>query len=224
VIDSVDAFVIYDDVQYSTGSWRNRNRVKNSRGLHWITVPVRSHLGQVIDEVRIGKPHKPWRDEHRRLLHDALGPAPHSGDAIRLWEDGVRADVEHLSALNFRLLRAVCEYLCIKTPLVTSRQYAVEGSQTERLVNLLRKIGATNYLSGPSAKVYIDEALFREAGIGLEYKSYNYAPYPQLWGAFENAVTVLDLIANCGPASRRFLKSLTPDGVAIPPADPFAPH
>ncbi len=210
-IASVDLFVVYDDVQYSTGSWRNRNRVKTARGLKWLTVPVVQHLGMAIDEVRIGAPAKPWRDEHRRLLEESLGSAPHFADAFSLWQSALAAGDELLSALNLRLIRAINEYLGIRTPLVLSRDYRLAGAKTERLLQLLRAVGADTYLSGPSAGSYLDVAMMNSAGIAVEYKSYDYAPYPQAWGEFAGNVTVLDLIANCGRSAAAHLRSRNPD-------------
>lgn len=214
-INSVDLFIVYDDVQFSTGSWRNRNKVKTPRGLQWMTVPVRLKLGLAIDEVRIGHTKIPWRDAHRRLLHEALGPAPFFSDAIRIWEDGVSGDFGSISELNVRLMRLVCDYLRISTSIMFSRDFKLKGTKTERLIELLQKAGASVYLSGPTAKNYLNESRFRQLGIGLEYKIYDYDPYPQLWGSFEGAVTVLDLIANVGTDARRFLNSRSPNQIAV---------
>ena len=68
-----------------------------------------------------------------------------------------------------------------------------------RLVNLLQQIGATEYLSGPSARAYLagHESLFEQAGIRLLFKSYEgYPEYSQLHRPFEHAVSVLDVLAN----------------------------
>ncbi len=217
-IASVDLFVILDDVQYPRGrSWRNRNLLKTKDGLRWLTVPVQAKAGRLpIDQVRIARTGRPWQEAHRNLLRDALLPAPFAGVALSLWEEGVSAQEVYLSQLNVRLTKILCNYLGIVTPLVLAREYAATGNKTARLINLLRNVGATSYLTGPSAKGYIDEAIFRESGIGLEYKSYDYPPYPQLWGEFEGAVSILDLIANCGPDSKHLLQSLKPNRVAVP--------
>ena len=89
-------------------------------------------------------------------------------------------------------------------------------SKTERFVDLLEKAGATTYLSEPAARGYLIEERFREGGIGLEYETYDYLPYPQLWGPFEGAVTVLDLIANAGPGAKEFITSQIPNEIVIP--------
>lgn len=216
-IASVDVFVIYDDVQYSSGSWRNRNQVKTNNGLQWLTVPVKYHFGDPIDAVAIGQPKGvPWQEKHRQLLTAALGATPHFAAAMSLWEEAISHNDSMLTALNQRLIMQICGYLGIRTKIVQSREYVPSGSKTVRLLDLLKKLKATTYVSGPAAKDYLDKKLFAENSIGLEYKSYDYAPYPQLWGDFASAVTVLDLIANCGPRSKALLQSRTPNEIVIP--------
>jgi hypothetical protein len=216
-INSVDVFVLYDDVQYSTGGWQNRNRIKLRSGVRWLSVPVRYRFGDPIDAVAIGATTgTSWQELHRRALRDSLGPAPYFKRAMEIWEDAVGWGDTTLSALNGRLIEGICGYLGIPTRIVRSRDYVLTGAKTDRLLGLLRKLGATRYLSGPRARDYIEEDLFEACGIGLEYKSYDYSVYPQLWGDFVGTVTVLDLIANCGPRSRDFLNSVTPSTVVVP--------
>lgn len=215
-IDNVDLFVIYDDVLYSKGSWRNRNQIKTNNGLKWLTVPVQAgshHL--LIDEVRIGESHISWQLEHQRLLKEFLGDSPYYTDAISLWQQTIDLSEESLSRLNQHFIQLTCTYLGIKTKIIRSSEYSLSGAKTERLIDLLNQLDASCYVSGPAAQDYLDENMFRKHKIRLEYKSYNYEPYPQLWGEFQGTVSVLDLIANCGPNAANFLNSLTPNIVAV---------
>lgn len=206
-IQSVDLFVVYDDVQFSKGAWRNRNRLKTPTGLQWITVPVRHRaLAQRICETEIDYA-RDWRSEHRAALRINYARAPFLADARALLEPALAASPLTISELNVTLLRAVCGYLGIRTPIRMSSEFPTCGGRTERLITLLQAAGATSYVSGPTARAYLDEAQFARAGIALEYKSYAYPDYPQQWGAFEGAVSVLDLIANCGPSARTLITS-----------------
>jgi hypothetical protein len=213
-IASVDRFVIYDDVAYSTGSWRNRNKLKTVDGTKWITVPVKKKLGLAIDETQIEYRH-PWLEQHRGLLKASLGRCPFYDDARALWEEGVSGEPETISELNVKLIRLIASYLGITTPIELSRPYAIPGAKNEKLIGLLGTVGATTYVSGAAAKDYLDPSLYRERGIRLEFKSYAYAPYPQQFGEFESAVSILDLIANTGPESPRYLRSLEENEVAV---------
>ena len=216
-IDSVDLFIVYDDVRYSRGTWRNRNRILLPSGPAWITVPVEAHPAlPPIDKLRISPGGKPWRESHRGLLRQSLAAAPWGAEALAIWEAGVAGGETLLSRLNVRLMELICRHLGIRTPLRLASEFAPRGAKTERLIDLLTKVGARSYLSGPAAKGYLEERQFLDHGIRLEYKSYDYAPYPQPGASFDGRVTVLDLIANTGPAARAHLKSRTPDEVAVP--------
>ena len=78
------------------------------------------------------------------------------------------------------------------------------------MLSLLRQAGASSYLSGPSARSYLDEDAFRQNGIQILYKTYDDPAYPQAWGPFIGEVTVLDLLFNTGPDARLYLKSRSP--------------
>lgn len=215
-IDSVDLFIIFDNVSYSGGSWRNRNQIKTKHGLKWLTVPVKSKsYGLPIDQVLIGKTLKSWQENHRQSLKESFSSAPFFQDAIDIWEAAIAARDEKISSLNIRLITSICDYLEINTPIVESRKYAVKGAKTERLINLLKKVDGTSYISGPTAQGYLEEELFRSHNIRLEYKTYDYPTYPQLWGEFVGAVSILDLIANTGKEAKQLIKSQTPNIIAV---------
>ena len=120
-----------------------------------------------------------------------------------------------ISQLNIKLIRRICDYLGISTPMILSTELELVGRKTNRLIDMLKKLNATAYLSGPNADAYLDKEAFRYNGIQLEYKSYDYVPYPQLWGDFVGEVTVLDLIANCGADAKYLIRSRIPDRIVV---------
>jgi hypothetical protein len=209
-IDDVDVFVVHDDLQFTKGDWRNRNRIKTARGTTWLTVPVHYRsTSQLICDTPIDYS-RDWTREHRNLIAAHLGPAPYVQDVFNLLDPVLATRRPSISALNVALLKSLCSYLRIATPLAMSSEFNLRGTRTARLIDLLTKMGATSYLSGPSARAYLDERQFEDAGIALEYKEYVYPDYPQLWGPFDGAVSIIDTIANCGPAARTVLKSASP--------------
>jgi hypothetical protein len=213
---SVDAFVFYDDVQYTKGDWRNRNRIKTFRGIEWLTVPVHyKKLKKKISETTIDYKQQ-WDKKHFLKLRESYQDARYSDEMLELASVIQSSHFETISELNIKLIELLCSYLDISTPTYFSSDFALYGTKTDRLINLLKKLNATAYLSGSSADSYLDKDAFRSAGIQLEYKSYDYEPYPQLWGGFNGAVSVLDLIANCGTKARGYLTSRTQDQIVIP--------
>jgi hypothetical protein len=113
----------------------------------------------------------------------------------------------NLSVLNRRLLEAICGYLSIDTRLTNSWDYELAEGKTERLADLCRQAGATEYVSGPAARSYVDEGVFDELGIRLTWFDYDgYRDYKQLWGVFEPAVSILDLLFNEGAEAPDYLR------------------
>ena len=99
--------------------------------------------------------------------------------------------------------------------------YKLVDGKTERLINLCQQAGATEYISGPSAKAYMQDNLFKEAGMNLSYMDYsNYPEYSQLFPPFVQEVSILDLIFNEGPNAIKYMKSFE-SGVLNEPADDF---
>ncbi len=214
-INSVDLFVLHDDLQYTKGDWRNRNKIKTSQGTIWLTVPVRYHaVSQLICETEIDYSQR-WQATHLNQFRANYFKASFFEEAISLLKMGLSSENLTIAQLNVQLIKSICSYLEIRTPIVLSQDFGITGTKTEKLINLLQKFEATVYLSGASAQAYIDENSFQKAGIGLEYKTYDYAPYNQLWGEFVGAVSILDLIANNGKEAKRFLTSQSPNIVAV---------
>ena len=213
IINSVDEFILYDDRQYTRRDWRNRNLIKTEHGLRWLTVPVRvkGRFTQRIDETAVDDP--AWAPRHWKTIEQAYVRAAHFGeyrDAVGAMYAGV-AGCTLLSDVNRRLLEGICSLLGIETRISWSTDYDGAGDRTERLVSLCQAAGASEYLSGPSARAYIDETCFEAAGVRLVYADYSgYPEYPQLNGKFEHGVTILDLIFNAGPAATAYMKSFVP--------------
>lgn len=215
IIRSVDLFVFFDNVQFTRRDWRTRNRIKTPHGTEWLSVPVcHAERGATIAETRISDADD-WRHRHLKSWHMNYARSAHYGDTVEILGNLDGRDGESIADLNLRLTTAICAYLGIRTPIVRATEISAAGRKTARLISILRDVGATAYLSGPSADAYIEEDAFLEAGISLEYKGYDYAEYPQIWGPFDGAVTILDLIANCGSDAANRIASLTPDRLAV---------
>jgi len=216
LIDDVDIFVFYDDVQFTRRDWRNRNRFKTARGSVWVTVPVQyADQNATIDKVKIDYS-QPWVSKWFRLLEHNYSKTRFGRHYISELAAVMEKRPEYLTELNILLIRWVMGVLNIETETILSNQLEVEGSKTERLLSIVEQVGGTHYLSGPSAKNYIDSSLFSNSDVGLAYKSYDYAYYEQLFPPFDGFVSVFDMLCSRGENARELLKSCSPNEVIIP--------
>jgi hypothetical protein len=210
MIAAVDEFILYDDVQFTKNDWRNRNKIKTPNGLEWISIPVGQNINRRIRDVDL--PNDSWQEKHWKTLVSNYGRAPYFYE-IAAWLEPLylAQSYTHLSQINRCFIEAVCDYLGIKTVITNSWDYTLFDGKTERLADLCTQSGGTEYISGPSAKTYIEEDKFNKRGIKLTWFDYSgYPEYPQLWGKFIHEVSILDLLFNAGKDSPQFMRYVQP--------------
>ncbi|HWV86415.1 MAG TPA: WbqC family protein [Capillimicrobium sp.] len=211
LIRSVDLFLLYDEVQYTRRDWRNRNRIKTPAGVRWLSIPLQAKGNYYarIDAMLIAD--RDWARGHWDRLRTAYREAPAFAEVeaeIRSWYREVAA-AARLSDVNRALIEAVNAWLGIGTPVRFSTELDAERPEdpTARLVALCRAAEATEYVSGPAARAYLDEAAFADAGIRVRWADYGgYPEYPQLHPPFAHDVTVLDLLFHAGRDANRLMK------------------
>jgi hypothetical protein len=208
MIAFVDEFIIYDDMQYTRRDWRNRNQIKTPQGVQWLTIPaqVKGKYDQKIKDTLIDG--SEWAKAHWKALAQNYRRAPHF-DEVSAWLEPlyITESYTNISQLNRRFIEAVCHYLSINTVISNSWDYTLLDGKTERLADLCKQAGGTEYISGPSAKNYIENRIFTDLDITLTWFDYaGYPEYQQLWGEFTHGVTILDLLFNCGGDAHRYMR------------------
>ena len=209
LVASVDEFVIYDEVQYTRRDWRNRNQIKTPGGLQWLSVPakVKGRYDQRINEVEIDQ--GAWQLEHWKAIHLNYKKSQYFDEVASLLQPiYLSNEWSRLSVLNKKLINEVCRYLEIDSRISDSVDYVIDSvCRTSRLVSICEQLGAECYVSGPAAQAYLDESMFLDKDIAVEWFDYSgYPGYPQLWGEFMPHVSVVDLLFNCGKESPKYMK------------------
>jgi WbqC-like protein family len=201
-----DVFVIYDDVQFDKNGWRNRNRIKTAQGAQWLTVPVLTTGQQRPTNRDIAIDNKqPWRKKHLAALRQNYARAPYFAQTIGMFETLYEQAWHRLFDLNLACFDAINQRLGLEREIRFASELGVEGQGAERLVGICHKLGADRFYEGAAGRDYIDDALFTDAGIAIEYQDYPHPVYPQLHGEFIPFLSVVDLLFNCGPKSLEIL-------------------
>jgi hypothetical protein len=144
---------------------------------------------------------KPWAKNHLKALTFAYAKAPYFQHYRSLLESFYARHDELIANFTIETTIVLARELGItQTHFIRSSEIpGIEGQRTDRLVQILKHVGATHYISGPSAQDYIEQEKFDSAGITLEYMLYDYPEYPQLYLPFEPQVSILDLLFMTGP-------------------------
>jgi hypothetical protein len=206
IIANVDLFIFHDDLQYTKNGWRNRNKIKTFNGTKWITVPCGTNERRLICDVKLIN--SDWQRKHWNLIKINYKNSIYFNLYSNFFEEiYLEQSWRYLSDLNQHIIKNISNnFLFIKTKFSDSRQYNLKKTKSDRVIELLKKVGATTYISGPSGKNYLNEKKFFEEEIKLEWMSYDgYPTYSQIYQPFEHNVSIIDLLFNVGPNAREYL-------------------
>lgn len=208
-INMADDVVLYDDMQYTKRDWRNRNKIKTPNGAQWITIPVevKGKFFQKVNETQISE--KSWAQDHWKTILHNYRKSPCFDEMKTFFEDlYTTATDTMLSEVNYLFLKKISSWMGVNTTFHFSNKFELKEEKTERLVSICQQLGANIYYTGPAAKAYMNESLFKNAGIDIKYLDYSgYPEYSQLYPPFDHAVSIVDLLFNTGADFRRYMKS-----------------
>jgi hypothetical protein len=205
-----DVFVHFDDVQYTRKDWRNRNRLKSPGGVQTVTVPVGKHDYGVtlVNEIRTGDVPQ-WREKLIQQISGWYAKAPFFPTVFPEIREIILACGPGLVELNYALTDALRRHLGIATPQFKSSDIPDKPEDKNlKIIAICKHHGADLLYDGKAAQSFIDLDLFAAHGVTVIFQDYQHTPYPQRWGGeFVSHLSALDLLLNCGPASRDILLS-----------------
>lgn len=196
----VDCFVYLDDAQFERSSWHHRNRILVNGAPNWLTVPVlRGLLGTSIQGVIVDD-RAPWRRKHQALLSNSYARQEHGRAMLEAVEPLANTSLAHLADLNIAVLEVLRGKLDIATPTIRSSSLGIGGTRTKRLIDILARLGATEYVTPPGALGYLQEDRFLDqCQMRLWVHDFQPAVYAQRHTAgFVSHLSILDVVAHLG--------------------------
>jgi hypothetical protein len=207
-IARADVFVYLDTVQFERNSFINRNQIKTPQGALWLTIPVKAkgHMSGSLRTTEIDES-QPWRTKHLKSIEMNYRKASRFNEWFPKIEALLSMPESNLANYCWHHLQFWLEELNIVTRIVRSSDLSISSSKSDLVLDLCRHFGARRYLSGIQGCDYLVEGDFKDAGIAIEYQSFNSPEYPQLWGNFIPNLSVLDWRMNMSEASFLSAKS-----------------
>ena len=197
LIDSVDYFILLDDVQFSSQSFQNRNRIKTSHGPLTLTVPCKRGK-QLISEVEVSN-----ISTYKKLvrsIEQSYSKALYNDEIIPAVNLIFSNNHQLLVNLNCQLIETIVNVLSINTTLIRSSVLSVPKVEKRmRLLKICEELNATEYFSVPGTLPYLrEDNPFEFSDVQLIFFSFEHPTYPQLHGPFEPYLSTIDAIANIG--------------------------
>lgn len=191
-----DVFTIEDNVQFEMQGFQNRNRVKTSDQVKWLTVPI-EHFGKpmLLSEVMIAnKAEKEWAKRHWLTLKHNYCKAPYWKKFSDFFEQTYSQEWTTLIDLNMHIIKGIMQFLSIQKPLIMSSILNISGKGSERVLAECKALGANVLLSGIGGRSYLNLERFKDEGIEVVFQDFHYPVYSQLHGSFVPDLSVVDYL------------------------------
>ena len=203
----VDAFIVANEMPYSSSGWSHRNRVKGPQGAHWLTLPHKARLGQRIGDVALDV-EQPWKRKHMETLRHFYKDGPESAALLADLDSVLDESSTTLGEPSTATVHWLAGMLDVRTPILLSSDLGLERAYrerfpdepgpTHRIVAFLEQLGATELVGGESGNGYFDRDVFAAHGMTAHFYRYPHPVYPQLHGAFVSHLSALDLLLCVG--------------------------
>lgn len=206
MMNKVDTFVFFEDVDFTKRDWRIRNKIKTPEGEIWLTIPVKkASRGTKIYEIQISQEEN-WQEKHYKTITQYYKKAKYFEEYKWLLDKiYLEKKWENLSEFNIFSNILIAKELGIKTEFINSKDLKTSGTKDDKLIEICEKLEGNYYLSGPAAKDYINNEKFKNKNINLAYIKYEYPEYKQLYGEFNHYLSIFDVLFNCGKDAQNYI-------------------
>jgi hypothetical protein len=209
MMHSVDLFIFLDSVQFDKRSWQQRNQIKSANGAQWLTVPVLSKgkRTQKINQVELDISSK-FDAKHIKSIDHNYKKTSYFDETSESIFSAMKRTELNLAEYNIGIVETINKLLGITTKTICSSNLSSNGNKADLLSSICVEVGATEYISPPGSKSYIDETdAFDKVNLPVKYFKFKHPTYKQLYGDFIENISIVDLLMNCGNKSLNLIES-----------------
>ncbi len=197
LVNAVDKFVIYDDVNYIKGGYINRNSIYDcNKGSQYINILLnKASPNKQIRDIELNTTLR-WRTKLLKQIHQEYRKAPHFENVYALIEGIVSYSEINLSRFLYNSLNKVCQFLGIKTELIeTSVKYKNKGlDKADRLVDICQKENCEHYINPIGGQDLYDKTFFGAKNIKLDFIKMQSFSYKQFSDVFVPNLSIIDVM------------------------------
>ncbi|MDP5140076.1 MAG: WbqC family protein, partial [Spirosomaceae bacterium] len=196
LINAVDKFVIYDDVNFIKRGWIHRNNILVNNSANMFTVPLsKPSQNNLINEVELGDLTS-WKEKFLKTTEQSYKKAPHFETVFSLLERTFSSGETYIGKLALRSIQEVCFYLEISTEIESSSEVYgnPELKGQERILDICLKEKAEHYINPTGGRELYSKNLFAENGVKLNFIQSEKVIYPQFKNEFVPWLSIIDVL------------------------------
>lgn len=193
LIHAVDAFVVYDDVNYIKGGWINRNYILSQGNKLLITLPLQgASPNRLIKQIEVSG----RAEKMLKTLRQCYGKAPQFQRVFPLLENILIQPEKNLARFLDYGLRQICDYLCLHPRWHISSMLNKENRQRgpDKVMSICAELGATHYINAAGGRGLYDPEKFARMGVRLSFIQSRHISYKQLGRTFVPNLSIIDVL------------------------------
>ena len=196
LINAVDKFVIYDDVNFINKGWINRNRILNNGKDSLFTIPLKeASQNKLINEIDVNWD-SAWKSKFIKTLEQCYKKAPFYLEILPIIEQTLNVDNEPVSKVIEHNLKLICDYLGIKTEIVSSSAIYQNThlKAQERILDICSQEKANQYINPIGGLELYDKDFFEAKNLKLNFIKSNAIEYTQFKNEFVPWLSMVDVL------------------------------
>jgi hypothetical protein len=200
LINTVDVFVFYDDVNYIKQGWINRNNILVNGQPLLFTIPLKKQSSFIkINEVMVNENIcKKWQNKFLRTLKQSYSKAPFFEEVFPIVENVFTWSDEEIqiSKLAINSVVEVCNYLDINTKIIPSstiyENHNLSGQ--ERVIDICNQEKGSHYINPIGGQKLYEQSFFKENNLDLNFIQSSKIEYKQFGEGFTPWLSIIDVI------------------------------
>jgi WbqC-like protein family len=196
LLNYVDNYVIYDDVNFIKGGWVNRNKILLDGQEHYINLPMSgASSNKHINQVGVGTD-KVMKGKTLKLLEHAYCKAPYFENAIKIPEQILTHEYENLADCLVESIQLICYYLGISTPILRAQSMEIDPALRgqDRVLDTCKLLKTDSYINAIGGQSIYSYDAFRKCNMQLKFLDMKDITYPQFGGAFISKLSIIDVM------------------------------
>lgn len=196
LIDAVDKYVVYDDVNFISRGWIHRNRILDSGKPRYFNLPMLgASQNKLINEISLN-PDPALKERNLRILKECYGHAPYYQTVCPVIEAILLCEEKNMARYLLRSIKIICTYLGIGTELIVSsdldKDCSLKGQ--EKIIGICRLLGATDYYNAIGGMELYEPSAFKKYGIRLHFLRTEEFAYRQFGDNFLSNLSIIDVL------------------------------
>ena len=206
LINMVDEFIIYDNIQYTKKGWINRNRILQNDKPYHITLPLK----KASDYLDVKDRYIADNFDRKKLLSQvksAYSKAPYYPEIFEIFKTIIMFNDQNLFAYTYNSILKILEILDIKTKIDISSHIPINHNlkSHEKVLALCKYKNATAYINPPGGVLLYDKLTFKDNNIDLQFQKPIVEMYKQFNNEFVDSLSILDVLMFNGIEKTRLM-------------------